>query len=297
MKNIRFIIALYALTLVSCSNEIEVETPVFEITTASNTYKAGETVIFNIEGYADYITFYSGEIGANYDYRERTQIEGAKPKLAFVSTVKYGKPADSLRLLISGNFNGTVTKEGIYKAKWIDITDRAVISTGTDVSSGVIDLSDFIEKPLVNIAFKYIGVGSPTASQKSCWIKEFELKTLDSKGLEYPLIPTLNEAGWVQCNILGENRKWTISGSQLFIGANANEDSNEDWVITKSISLASLKPDKGTPIKSLSGPIKEWSHIYAEPGIYKVVFRAANSNIYGNREVLKEITLNIVPEN
>ena len=45
-----------------------------------NVYRPGEIVRFRLSGDADYITFFSGETGHEYDKRERTSIPSEEIK-------------------------------------------------------------------------------------------------------------------------------------------------------------------------------------------------------------------------
>lgn len=80
-----FIVSLSGLCLLSCSDgllkdfsgvDISVETN-DAVTLENNivTVERGTSVKFNISGEPDNITFYSGETGHNYDYRNRTTID------------------------------------------------------------------------------------------------------------------------------------------------------------------------------------------------------------------------------
>jgi hypothetical protein len=276
----------------SCSKSIEISSPEFNVTVAKQTYNVNEAVEFKFSGSADYVTFYDGSDGHNYEFRERTSIEGAVPQLKFDSEGKFGTQVNTLALLVSRNFNGQLNKESIYDAKWIDITDRATLSAGTVVSSGTIDLSDFIQRGPIHIAFKYIGKNMATP-QKTWYITNFSLNTLAPGGKVLPIVPDLASGGWLEHSVAGDARKWRITAANLYIGANANEPDNEDWVITKPLQLTSVNPDAGLAIKDLSGPVSQYAHTYKEAGVYKVVFVAVNGNVYDRKQVVKEVMVTI----
>ncbi len=293
MKIIAFSMGLiFAFSCFSCSKKLEIKEPDLVVNVEKQTINVGDTAYFQLSGNADYITFYAGEDGTTYSNRLRTKIEGAKPQLQFVSLGKYGTQLNTLKLLISTNFNGKVVKDDIYAAEWIDISDRANLSTGADSPSGIIDLSDFTEFPQVNIAFKW-DVKNLNTPQKSWWITNFSLKTLSPDGKVLPLISTLSEGGWLAHSVAGDARKWRITAADLYIGGSSNEPDNEDWVITKAINLAAVNPDKGLPIKDLSGSVNQWSHVYSKAGTYKATFVMANTNVYDSREVVKVVEITV----
>ncbi len=289
---ILFLMAI-VISIVSCDNAIEVVAPTFDVRTEKLEYRVDDTVHFIFSGDAEYITFYAGDKESEYKHRFRTQIAHAKPILNFTSEGKFGLPERNLTLRIATDFNGTMNTENILKADWEDISDRVNFSTGTIVPSGDIDLSDFIGYPRIHLAFKYVGIGNTAQPQKTWFIRDFVLQTYDEENNTYPIINDLSEGGWLQHSVEGDTRVWRITAADLYLGANANEPSNEDWVITKAINLASISPDKGVPIKTLTGTAEPLYHIYTEPGEYVVTFVAKNQNVYGEQEIIREVHLSI----
>lgn len=292
MKKIIFLFVTASIVLMaSCNNDIDVMSPTFDVRTEKLSYKVEDTVHFVFSGDAGYITFYSGDKGQEYRHRFRTQIAQASPTLNFISHGRFGPPERNLSLLIATDFDGTMSTERIAAANWQDISDRVNFSSGTVIPSGDIDLSDFIDAPQVHLAFKYIGIGNTSDAQKTWTITDFVLNTYDEDHNIYPIVEDLSQAGWLQHSVEGESRKWRITAVDLWLGANANEESNEDWVITKALDLASINPDKGISIKTLTGTIEPLYHIYTEPGEYVVTFVAKNQSVYGEQEIIREIHL------
>ena len=58
--------------LASCEKELEPKPISFDVTTAGKTYHAGDTVFFTLSGNPDIITFYSGQPGTDYAFKDRT---------------------------------------------------------------------------------------------------------------------------------------------------------------------------------------------------------------------------------
>lgn len=296
MKNIIYLFVLLpVIWIISCDNKIDVTVPTFDVKTEKLTYHVNDTVYFDFLSDAEYITFYSGDKGAEYKHRFRTQIDGARPVLNFNTRSRYGAPERNLSLLISTNFNGTMDTENILKADWQDISDRVAFSTGVEISSGDIDLSDFIDFPQISLAFKFIGIGWTEVAQKNWFVTNFSLMTFDEENNTYPIVNTLPDGGWLEHSVEGDTRKWRITPDDLYFGANGGEPSNEDWVITKKLNIASINPDNGVPIKTLTGTAEPLSYAYSSPGEYVVTFVAKNQSIYGEQEVIKEIHLSIIP--
>jgi len=292
-KNIFLFVIASFMWMTSCDNGIEVTAPTFDVKTEKLSYKKEDTVRFIFSGDAEYITFYAGDKGAEYRHRFRTQVADAKPILNFNSNGRYGPPERNLSLLIATDFTGTMNTENIQKANWQDISDRVNFSTGTVVPSGDIDLSDFVSFPQIHLAFKYVGIGNTAQAQKTWTITDFVLNTYDVDDNTYPIVRSLSEGGWLQHSVEGDTRVWRITAADLWLGANANEPSNEDWVITKALNLASINPDNGVAIKTLTSTVEPLSHVYTEAGDYVVTFIAKNQSIYGEQEVVREIHLSI----
>lgn len=164
------------LACMACSKKNDVKPVTFDVTSTKNgttttSFSTQDTVQFNFTGNPDMITYFSGETGKRYEFKDRTNATGI-PQLQFNTIRATGAQTNSLSLLVSTDFKGIVantiygiltrdtatTNANIASATWTDITSRATLSTGATaaVSSGVVDLSDFLTqaKP-VYIAFKY----------------------------------------------------------------------------------------------------------------------------------------------
>ena len=155
----RYFIMLWGLLLMaSCEPEIAV--PDFQITTESNTYQVGEEILFQVQGNADMIAFYSGEPTNDYRFKDGRVIDVADQgvTMEFSSGVTLGEQEEQLRILASTDFDGNYDNlSSVQNANWVDITDRFVLGTSaTFVPSTVQDISDLVvpESPIF-IAFKY----------------------------------------------------------------------------------------------------------------------------------------------
>ena len=65
--------------LMSCEKDLTPEPLSFNVTTASSTYHAGDTVRFIFSGNPDIITFYSGEPGTNYEFKDKDDPDRGVP--------------------------------------------------------------------------------------------------------------------------------------------------------------------------------------------------------------------------
>ncbi len=293
MKHIRLITGFVIIaTLASCSKELTIKPLDFSVTADKSTYKVGDTVHFSFTGNPDIISVYSGEDGNNYDYRERTTVDG-KPQLQFNTYAQYGTQVNTLQLLVSTNFSGIYSPTDVNAATWKDLTDRATLSTGANnVPSGIVDLSDILaQKKPVYLAFKYVGATGST--QKTWTITNFVLNLLKPNNSVVP-VTDIAAAGWSQVDIKNPAAKWSISATQLRIaGGGSTADDNEDWVITKLLYLNSTSPDVSVPVKNITQKVNSFDYVFTKPGTYKVVFLAANATADKQETTTKEIDLTV----
>lgn len=168
----------------SCKDNLEISTPVFDVTTAKTTYKAGESIKFDIKGGETHmITFYSGEVLKDYALKDGRVIDVSKSGItgSFTSSVQLGTQTNQIAILASTNFNGDYSSVAKVKAAtWTDITSRFAIGTGSALlASGAKDLSDLVVagKPLY-IAFRYITKPQATNGIARQWF--FQSFTLNS---------------------------------------------------------------------------------------------------------------------
>lgn len=165
---LRYSIIIFSLLVVlaSCKKELIVENaPEFAVSTDAATYKVDDPIDFKIEGKADIISFYSGEVFHEYAFKDGREVDvaGQGLNLSFRSAVAPGTPVgtqeDQFALLASTNFNGNYNDLASVKAAtWTDITDRFTLGTSAAfVASGTQDISDLMVagKPIY-FALRYI---------------------------------------------------------------------------------------------------------------------------------------------
>lgn len=296
MRNLIYLL-MVVFILISCAKE-KVETPSLEVATASLTYKAGDTVIFNFTGNPDNIIFYSGEPGHSYAFRERTSAENDL-QINFKTFVQFGLIYKNLQLLVSNDFNGITDTTNVRAATWKDISDRAVFSTGQDnTPSGTISLKEFADPKntaaRIYVAFKYADYKKPQGQNR--WvIRTFEANNISPDSVVSPLA-ALSTAGWKAYDFKNTAFVWAVTTTQLLM-PNSNKDAadNEDWVISKGFDPFSIKPDAGIALKNISTTLSSYKYRYTKPGTYKVVFDVSAVRYNGEKRATKELTLTITP--
>lgn len=291
MRYLIFIITTILTLFCSCTKD-EAEQPVFDVSASSLTAKIGEEITFKFSGNPDNITFFSGEDGKNYEYRERTTLPG-KLQIQFTSLVQFGT-RNNLSLFATTDIGGKVDLTSVEAAKWTDISSRAVFSTGADKTpSGVIDLADFSDsgKP-VTVAFKYADVKSTTAQQNRWVIRTFNAGIVRD-GVVTPLA-VMADAGWVGLSFKNPEAIWTITTAQLLMhGGAIGSDDNEDWVISKQLDPNFIKSDVGYVLKNISTRPADFAYKFTKQGVYKVTFLASNRVGQSAKSIIKEFTVTI----
>lgn len=292
IKSIVYPSVFCLLALASCDKALDVKKVDFNVSTDQATYKLGDSVTFKFSGNPDNITFFSGEAGGQYEFRDRLTAEG-EPELSFTSFRQYGAQTLPLQLLVSTTFNGTLN-EDIENGGWKDITSSATFSTGSaDVPSGRIDLSPYVgDKPLY-IAFHFKGDAGST--QRTWTIKEFQVKNKLKSGPTLS-IADLTTAGFSEISFKNSSAVWKIDATQLRIqGGNAAVGANDDWVVTQALYLDKVTPDKGAVVKNILTKATNYTYIYNTPGTYKVTFIATNATANNSVSAIKELTITVTP--
>lgn len=292
--------AILLVIIASCTRRYELaDISNFSVTPEKTTYKVGEPVRFTFSGKPDNVVFWSGEPGRKYEFRDRTVVQGNKILLNFKSFAQYGPATvdqSTLKLLVSTDFNGKYDSASVLAATWEDITGKAVLSSGQDqTSSGNIDLSEFAERNKnMALAFRYkTATIKPESAQNRWVIRSFDLKSVNAQNEETALA-TMATAGWSSFNFSGPATKWSITSVQLLTVSNPLA-LDDDWVVTKQFNPNRTNPDKGETIKNISQNLYEYSRVYTKPGVYKVVFVAANANVKESSSIVKEMEINITP--
>uniref|UniRef100_UPI003D7F270C DUF5017 domain-containing protein n=1 Tax=Pedobacter sp. TaxID=1411316 RepID=UPI003D7F270C len=263
MKHIYRLLPALLIVFASCSKN-EVAELDFNVTVDQTSYKAGDTVRFQIIGNPELLTFYSGERGLQYENKGRTSADG-KPELSFISYMQYGTQANTLKLLVSSDFSGAYNAAAIAAANWTDITSKAILSTGVDnTSSGIIDLSAYkSDKP---IFFAYSFTGSTASTQRTWTIKNFAISNFLPDNSRVT-VAGIADAGWVGINLNTSPRSWAITSTQLqFQGGVAGIGNNTGYVITKPLFLTKVSPDRGVALKNMATRINTYQYVYKESG-------------------------------
>ncbi|NGF55247.1 DUF5017 domain-containing protein [Parapedobacter sp. SGR-10] len=311
---VNYIFVLLCITSMWCSCEKGVvpDAPEFDAHVASSIYKVGDSIIFNLEGNPDVITFYSGENGAAYAFRDQERVYEATTGLSFYSAMYAGNNPDCAALKYSIDYNGEYTPEAIRQATWVDITDRFHIPTINGTSavlepSGEKDISDIFPDENTPVYFAWFFTTAENSDRTRFQIREFEVRGIvaDDPGLSGVTYDFLS-CGFQMIKGEGfaiqDDETTTPRVTEAMIlwdGIFKTTAFKEGWAVSLPIyptNKVNLGRDYGVGIKSaLDARLLSHGYVYRKPGNYRVTFVAAGVNAYGKSEVVKHIDITVIP--
>lgn len=282
----------------------------------SNTFKVGDTTKFIIEGNAHMVSFYSGTVGNDYNYRDTERFYDVLAKLSFESNKTPDNNTisniDCAELLYTTTFNGTYTYDNIKNTNWTPITNRFYLQTvlqsssSTYAESGNVDISDvFAEgKP---VYFAWLCKTKAATNRVQFRVRNFTLtgEVADDNTLSGQLYSQgqfnfqwyENEASAAQPS----NNRPSVSSTLLTwngIFNNMTGPYKEGYAISGPIELPRFNAGKDKPVilitKQSENELKH-NYIYKKPGNYEVVFVASNTKANEQPEIIKKLNLTIVP--
>ncbi|WP_187774870.1 DUF5017 domain-containing protein [Pedobacter sp. BS3] len=127
MKKIVYIPLFLLVIIINACNKKEVAAPDFSVTLdPANTYKAGENVKFIFSGNPNNITFWSGETGKQYEFRDRVN-ETATTSVR----TDIGVPLKNMSTRMD-SYSYIYTAAGTYKVTFV-ASNTTVYGSKTDV--------------------------------------------------------------------------------------------------------------------------------------------------------------------
>ncbi len=305
MKNIIFLLGLSLILLNACKKDVEVKDVEFNVVKVSETAKTGLPVQFSITGNPDIISFYSGEIGSEYDFVGSRILKPAY-SLIFDSQILDGTQPNQFSVQASTDFNGTYDLENIKKATWTDISNLFQLASPannrTFVSSGEKDISNLIVdgKPLY-IALKYITKPQTINGRYNLWrVQNLLIQSSDDFNGKTTLT---NQAGAGWRIILSPNyepNRVTSTTSITMMGNGTNRDvETEAWVVSRALAVPSqinLGNEKSLAIKSVTDvALSNFNYSYKKPGTYKASFVAINAGGNETKKLVKQLDVVVNP--
>src|SRR5690606_19087140 len=113
----KILIAIVSIGLVSCERDIEVSGGLeeFDVTVDKTVFQKNEEVMFHFKGNPDMISFYSGEIYNDYDFRESRVIDLQKTIVNFRNAYPTlaGSQTSEFKVLVSTDFNNNYSYDNL----------------------------------------------------------------------------------------------------------------------------------------------------------------------------------------
>ncbi len=292
------IVMLALVALFSACSKSKIESPDFNVTTQTLNYKVGDTVKFELSGYADYIYFFSGEPGK--EFAKKNLYENDKngvAKLKFTSTVSGGSTtANNLSVLVSNDFNGLYDTVNVKKATWQDITSVAALAGAANI-----DLTPYTaEGKPIYLAYKYLEDSPDTKNQRTWTISALSVNTTHADGEVYTNAASVTDGLFKSVEFKGDSATWTVNLTTLtHKGLAAGYPGDNDWLISTAFNLRSAIGDAAgvTTIKNLTTGFvpTEQTQIYTKAGTYQATIVARNANIDGSKEKIFDFTITVTP--
>lgn len=331
-KRITYLAAALALTVggVSCDHDEIYEPLEFAVRLApTNTYRVGEPVVFNFEGNADYITVWSGDVGHEYRYRDRTTMDLSqleKCELTFGLSRRSGNNVGDVQVYVSNSFDGLdgsnaasdkalveaieagnfdgwtrleleeTTSNGIWNTTTHNLLD--IDGKGSSVADNFCLLIRWHPKDVTAQRNYYINASAevkfrnyPATTVSLSNLKPVSFNMADEMaGKEYDIYSLGSKIGYIQYN--------QTAGDLVLNAIESNVMCSypiDTWIFTTPMALNMLASDTGQSIKGVTDDVKSYSYTYDQPGTYTATFVVANGNYQGESGIRTyETTVTIV---
>lgn len=311
-----------ALGLSACDGD-KVDNVDFEVSIANdvNNIHVGDDVTFMFQGNADYLSFYSGDQGNNYENKDRTTVELNSLELSTSIKQQYTdleyRDKEMLFAYISVDFKDDYSITGIKNATWTKISGQEfnqirvplTKDTPNETVSSKIDLSLYKNKEFY-VAFQYNAPKRSTIPEKDGNGRYVVAPRIDvnpcvlqKETADGQVVKMGNTASEWAFNIVYENsaKKGTYlvnDAGLLFQPQKGKEHTDKDvivWMVSQKICPSAVEPDRGTPIKTIEAKLPSYTYVYHVPGTYTATFIATNANMWNSKQVIKNIQFEVKP--
>ena len=268
---------------------------------------AGQPVEFQLSGTPNLLTFYSGESGHNYTYRDRITAAGT-PKLDISYSANRVNASHRVDILASADFKGAYDSTNIKTAKWDTLTPpelTAYVNNATAKAMPTIALTKYGGGKPVFLAFRL--VINSAARYVNPTFSNILIRNYQDDGNVSTVLDNFTAAG-MSFVTMSENAKWKSTGPRVaaWILAGSGTSSNitvsttffdlvtvdsvynatdgrthELWAVSKVLYLDSTLPDVGVTIKNIQQSLVNHNYSYNKTGTYTVTFVGANTGAGG----------------
>lgn len=337
MKTHRITYLAAALTLLiaggSCEHDEIYEPLEFAVQLSpTNTYKAGDPVVFNFSGNADFITIWNGDTGHEYQYRDRTVLD--KPELLETCELnlefsrRSGRNTEDVQFYVTNQFDGLTGNDVAMDKARITSVEESSFDGWTPLeieepsSSGkwsltTHDLLNLYESGIdVTDNFCLLMRWHPKSAQTQSnyfinasvkvKFKDYDAMTLEIADLNPVCFNRPDEMAGKEyetytASSTGSKLGYLQTGGNYDMMLNGTENQKvcpyliDTWYVTTPMPLNMIPSDTGQSIKGVTDDVKNYSHIYNEPGTYTATILAGNGNYQGESGIRTyEVTFTVV---
>lgn len=343
MKIYRYLlIALIGVATGACSNELEkdVKLSVGVNTSADVTYdgttitvKKGTPIEFALDGDPDCITFFSGEVGHKYEYKDRVTVDAKDVKtatLSFSVWAQYGNAettAGVLSMYVSDQFKGMQKNDfaadsvSVENFAWTELVPQAELPQAPVANAGKaqtysIDLKPYLGKN-VTVAIRYKGVSNVASQPRMNFLgmkiynemADGTTSTLGAGNFGFTPLNMDNKKNYTDQKSMTVNREygtvtnntpgiWNLvgasTGSFFIQSSGAKAALKYSWLVSNPIEINACTPDTGEAVKNMTQSLSSYSYTYQTAGTYTATFYAANANYKKQSTLMKQITIKVV---
>lgn len=294
----------------------------FEINTPALTGAVGEPVTFSFSGVADAIDLYTGEVGHDYDWKDKERFVKDGLKFSFISQYQSGTLIydDLFRIKVSSDFSGVYTEEEVLDATWTDITDRFTlpdhISAGSawkDITpAGETDLSEFVPNSgnlYIGMFYHVLPVSEDPGGRTIVYVPSIVVNGYNDEG-SYAIQDVISESN---CHlIVGESYNGDTtnvpkfftnnnygSGTTYFRFFSAFKPADDlyAYMVTSPVTPNRTSLGTDTPIvvqSATDNSVSSFEYIFNEAGTYTVVIVGYTKELTGEtKENKKTFTITI----
>lgn len=325
MKRLGIILstALAACFATACRQDNIVNGVEFHVTLdPENNYVAGQPVGFHFSGDADFIVFYSGEEGHEYQYRDRSsfpaeEVESLTLDMQYMAS--WGTEG-GMDIYVSNTFPGLDGHDGEKDRQTLRDMEAGGMQGWTKLNyvegpSEVwthqsYDLTPYVEDFSIAFHWHPWTNGFSRSQRTYNMIGKFTHKIAGMNDVQTNLRALPFVSVW-----MNEQEKDPYMhdhrGDSTSIATVRFEDTRYDlyfqgcnqyfldyeldsWVISSPHTFNNVKADTGVPIKNVVTELRSYSYTFEKAGTYKVTFLGANSNFQGEARQERTFTLNIL---
>ena len=302
-------LSLFCIVITSCKKETPgyVKNNLnFNASLSVDSVALGDTSSFLLSDNPDFISFYSGELGHQYIYKDRTILDGGSLKVKYETRIQ-NKPADSsLDVLISTDFNGTYDSVNVASANWKLISNKFVFpdpsaSLSVFYPSGVTsaDFADLTDSVIPGQPFYYAYRYTNRTPSSIIWsIGKLGMYNVFPAEMAVPNATVIdsnqiNSGSFAGVKMGDSLSRWSTSSTYLkCTNSSSSPIGAQYWYISRPLNPSAVAPDAPIVIKNITqNPLAVFKYKYNQPGVYKATFVASYHRLNFEKTVIKEVNV------